>query len=87
MKMTDTIKDKMSVSTYRIFTENLQVMVEFGLITEKHKQLLDRVLRDFRYGDKKLKYDSLDIFFRYDKDLFDEELLKKVGNPEQYNVE
>ena len=85
--MTDTIKDKMCISTYRIFTENLQVMVEFGLITEKHKQVLDRVLSDFKYGDKKLKYDSLDIFFRYDKELFDEELLKKIGNPKEYNLE
>ena len=36
---------------------------------------------------KKLKYDSLDIFFRYDKELFDEELLKKIGNPKEYNLE
>ena len=85
--MTDTIKDKIHQSTAIIFRENLNSMVEFGLITSTQKKLLDRILCSFKYGKGVLEYNSLDIFFRYNPELFDKEFLDKIGNPKKYNVE
>ena len=31
-----------------------------------------------------MKNESIDIFFRYEKELFDDEFLQKVGNPQKY---
>jgi len=84
--MSETITGKMSQCTSRIFTDNLQTMVEFGIITQKNKELLTRVLDDFKYGKKKLQLDSLDIYFRYDKEMFDDAFLKAVGNPQKYHI-
>ena len=70
-----------------MFRETLNVMVQFGVLTDKQEQLLNRVCDDLKYADKKISYDSLDIFFRYDKELFDKKLLDMVGNPEPYEFE
>lgn len=77
--MTDTIKDKIQVSTSRIFMENINLMVQFGIIQQRQAELIQRVLDDCKYGNKVLQYGSLETFFRHDKDMFDKEFLDKLS--------
>ena len=83
--MSETIKNKVQHSTAVMFRENLEVMVQFGIISGRQKEFLERIMSDFKYGKKIIEYDSLDVFFRYDSDLFDKKLLDLVGNPERYS--
>ena len=74
----DLIIDKIRQSTNTIFRENMETMVGFGLITDKQKELMIRILDDFKYMSKKLQYSTFDIFVRYHEELFSDELLKKL---------
>jgi len=82
--MNNTIKDKIQHSTTLIYKETLSVMVQFGILTDKQRELLNRICDSFKYGNGKLNYQDIDIFFRYEPELFNKEFLDKVGNPEKY---
>lgn len=77
--MAETIRDKISVSTMRIFRENLDIMVEFGLISGGQKEFVDRIMCAFKYGDHKLGYDDIDSFIEYNKELFDDKFIELIA--------
>ena len=82
--MTDTIQDKIRQKTTNIFKNNLEIMAEFGILNNEQVQVITRIFDDFKWGNKKLKLDTLDIYFRYNPELFDKEFLDKIGNPKPY---
>jgi len=63
--MEETIKNKVQHSTTLMFRETLSVMVEFGIITEKQKQLLEWAKNNNMIGNDKEFLDKVGNPERY----------------------